>query len=941
MEFVLGQRWVSQTEADLGLGIVVDIEGRHITVRFPAAEEDRVYALTNSPLARVIYQVGETLFDQDQQPLVVTQVEDLDGLKCYLAVNADGEETMLPETQISGLVSLSSPSQRLFSGQFDKASEYQLRVASLKHRSDLQQSPARGLLGTRTSLLPHQIYIAHEVASRFAPRVLLADEVGLGKTIEAGMILHHQLQSGLASRVLIVVPDALLHQWLVEMLRKFGLRFSLFDQERYDALIEAGETNPFETEQLILCGLSLFDDNEINTTQAADAGWDLLIVDEAHHLLWSKETSSPQYLAIEQLSLVCPGLLLLTATPEQLGVESHFARLRLLDPSRFSNLDQFVQEQANYVALNEVVTALTQGEELTPQQAELVSNFADIDAADANVGDMQTETLVSELLDRHGTGRVLFRNTRAAISGFPERVLNGYPLAVAPEHEAVLNTSLGLQPEHSLREQGIDWLSIDPRVQWLEAFFTAHRQSKVLLICATAETAIDLERHLHLDVGIRSAAFYEGLSIIERDRAAAYFADEELGAQTLICSEIGSEGRNFQFAHHLVLFDLPQNPDLLEQRIGRLDRIGQTSDIQIHVPYIAQSAQEVLFRWYSEGLDAFCHSFSAGGVVRDKFADALEDAMASPQESNAENLDTLISQTSVFTKDLREQLHLGRDQLLELNSCRPEVAALVIENIQTVEASTDLAEYMSLACDTFGVEPEPHSEHTLILKPTEHMLTHAFPEIGDDGLTVTFDRAKALAREDMEFLTWESPVLAGVMELVLGSEFGNTNIATIELKAIPAGTLLVECYFAMHCSAPKKYQLGRFLPATPVRVLLDSKGRDLTRAVNHEALNKLSQRIRKSTRPAIIKEIRAPLEELLREAQAVALVQEAQLKESACERVESIVGREIDRLRNLKKVNPSIRPEEIEFFMTQRDEALSHINTASLEPQAARVIITT
>ena len=89
------------------------------------------------------------------------------------------------------------------------------------------------------------------------------------------------------------------------------------------------------------------------------------------------------------------------------------------------------------------------------------------------------------------------------------------------------------------------------------------------------------------------------------DKAAHYFAQNEDGAQVLICSEIGSEGRNFQFAHQLVLFDLPLIPDLLEQRIGRLDRIGQQRDIQIHVPYFSDSAQQVLFDWYHQGLNAF------------------------------------------------------------------------------------------------------------------------------------------------------------------------------------------------------------------------------------------------------------------------------------------------------------------------------------------------
>lgn len=113
---------------------------------------------------------------------------------------------------------------------------------------------------------------------------------------------------------------------------------------------------------------------------------------------------------------------------------------------------------------------------------------------------------------------------------------------------------------------------------------TSHRSQKVLVICAKAATALQLEQVLREREGIRAAVFHEGMSIIERDRAAARFAEEDTGAQVLLCSEIGSEGRNFQFASNLVMFDLPFNPDLLEQRIGRLDRIGRAHDIQIHVP---------------------------------------------------------------------------------------------------------------------------------------------------------------------------------------------------------------------------------------------------------------------------------------------------------------------------------------------------------------------
>ncbi len=140
------------------------------------------------------------------------------------------------------------------------------------------------------------------VANRHAPRVLLADEVGLGKTIEAGMILHHQLHTGKASRVLILVPDSLIHQWLVEMLRRFNLSFSIFDQERIDSLLDEKYSSPFESEQKILCPLSLVSHATETQQHVLSATWDIVIVDEAHHLTWSKQKVSPEYQCVEQLA---------------------------------------------------------------------------------------------------------------------------------------------------------------------------------------------------------------------------------------------------------------------------------------------------------------------------------------------------------------------------------------------------------------------------------------------------------------------------------------------------------------------------------------------------------------------------------------------------------------------------------------------------------------
>ncbi|MEO1574876.1 MAG: SNF2-related protein, partial [Pseudomonadota bacterium] len=232
---VPGQRFASATEPDLGLGMVIDVEGRRMTVLFPAAGERRVYAMDNAPLHRVLYTRGDRVEDDTGRSLRVRAAKEGDGRVHYECETEDGDEVELDEANLSPFAQFTTPVQRLTSGQVDRLKTYQLRVQALKLNERLMQSPVRGLRGPRIALLPHQLYIADAVARRHAPRVLLADEVGLGKTIEAGMIVHHQIETGRAGRVLVLVPDSLVHQWLVEMRRRFNLDFALFDAPRLEA----------------------------------------------------------------------------------------------------------------------------------------------------------------------------------------------------------------------------------------------------------------------------------------------------------------------------------------------------------------------------------------------------------------------------------------------------------------------------------------------------------------------------------------------------------------------------------------------------------------------------------------------------------------------------------------------------------------------------------
>ncbi|CAI8934462.1 RNA polymerase-associated protein RapA [Methylocaldum szegediense] len=945
--FVPGQRWISETEPELGLGIVLSVENNRVTLLFIASSERRTYAVNNAPLTRVRFSKGDLIESADGWKLKVTEVKEQNGLITYEGVDEDGTPRTLEEVELNHFMQFNRPQDRLFTGQLDPSELFRLRYETLQKIGQLEQSPVRGLIGGRTSIIPHQIYIAHEVAHRPSPRVLLADEVGLGKTIEAGLIIHHQLLTGRAERVLIIVPEPLLHQWLVEMLRRFNLRFALFDDERYWQF-EHG--NPFLSEQLVLCGLDFFMDDEERQEAALAAGWDMCVVDEAHHLQWSEQNASPEYQFVERLGRSVPSLLLLTATPEQLGKRSHFARLRLLDPDRFYSYDRFQLEEMQYESLADVVNHLLDDPILDRETLSQLKSLIAHDLAedllnrldDPERAESARAELIQLLLDRHGTGRVLFRNTRATVKGFPGRELITHPLPIPeayrrllaetqPEIEDLLHPET-LYARHA-KEDTPEWWRLDSRVEWLAKTIKSLRSAKVLVICAKPQTAIDLEEALRIR-GIRAAVFHEKMSIVARDRAAAWFADAENGAQALVCSEIGSEGRNFQFAHHLVVFDLPLNPDLLEQRIGRLDRIGQTETIRIHVAYFEDGAQGVLFRWYDQGLNAFSQPSPAALPVFNRLGSELAALLRVP---NAEEEIRLIERARKLAHAIEEELHQGRDRLLELNSCRKDAAERLVRLIEATDRENDLWPYLEDVFDAYGVAVEEHSDHCYILRPGEHMRTQ-FPELPEDGVTVTLDRGIGLAREDMQFLTWEHPMVRGAMDLILNSEHGNAAMSLVRHPELETGQLLLETVYVLECAAPKRLQIGRFFPPTVLRFLFDQDGNDLS-ALPFESLVEQPRQFDREQALELVRSRQKLINRLIQNAEKKARARMPSVISDSTKRMLDTMTTELKRLAALRRVNPNVRQEELDQLKEQAIEMSNCIQGAHLRLDSVRLLV--
>lgn len=939
-----GQRWISDSEAELGLGTILMQEGRMLTVLYPATGETRQYAANNAPLTRVRFSPGDEITHFEGWKLTVQEVDDVDGLLVYHGLDGQSQSVTLPETQLSNFIQFRLASDRLFAGQIDPLPWFALRYRTLEFTSKQLQSSLWGLGGVRAQPIAHQLHIAREVADRIAPRVLLADEVGLGKTIEAGLVIHRQLLSGRASRVLILVPENLQHQWLVEMRRRFNLDVALFDAERF---IESDASNPFEDCQLALVALEWLCEDERAQDALFAADWDLLVVDEAHHLVWHPEHASEEYSLVEQLAQVIPGVLLLTATPEQLGQDSHFARLRLLDPNRFHDLEAFRAESANYKPVAEAVQELLDQGRLSPAAHKTIHDFlgAEGEALLGAVNDGDSEAaarLVRELLDRHGTGRLLFRNTRAAVQGFPERELHAYPL---PSPDLYMELPIGehpdLYPEVSYQAQSdLDedqrWWRFDPRVEWLIDTLKMLKRVKVLVICAHAETAMDLEDALRVRKGIAATVFHEGMNILERDRAAAYFADEEFGAQVLICSEIGSEGRNFQFAHHLVLFDLPAHPDLLEQRIGRLDRIGQKHRIQVHVPYLENSPQERLYQWYHQALNAFLATCPTGNALQHRFGTRLLPLLESGDDDEWQSL---VDEARAERERLEGELHAGRDRLLELNSGGAGEGEALVEAILEQDDQFALPIYMEQLFDAFGIDSEDHSDNALILRPSEKMLDASFPLGDDEGVTITYDRELALAREDMQFLTWEHPMVQGAMDLVRSGSMGNTGVALIKNKALKPGTVLLELLYVSEVVAPRALQLGRYLPPAALRCLLDGNGNDLAHKVAFETLNDQLESVPRASANKFVQAQRDSLNPLINTGEDKVATRHLERVAQAKRRLAADTEEELARLTALQAVNPSVRDSELDALRRQREQGLALLDKAALRLEAIRVLV--
>ena len=644
--------------------------------------------------------------------------------------------------------------ERLALGDLDEVEDFVTRLDVL-HLLALREASGLGsFLGGRIRLFPHQLHVAERATASDPVRWLLADEVGLGKTIEASLILNRLVHAGKVDRCLVVVPDTLTVQWLGELWRKYHQVFTLLDAPRLaDVARDFGpDFNPFDTHHRAVIALEMLTERPHLTDQAVKAGIDLLVVDEAQRLRRPPgHPGEPAWRAIAPIAGLGRHVLLLSATPLEDDAHGFFRLLQLLRPHEFP-------EDVSFEA------RLASGTPLPPCTSS--TRRADIGGLPPRVGipvapvkpdgwqlREAIETTVRNVAAPHAVARrqKIDRVRRALASG------------------AALSAVLG-SDEPALRLQADAMDAGDPRLEWLVAQAPRWRDAgeKTLIFVAHRETLEMLRAALSQRAQLASGVFHEELSPARRDTEVAQFR-ESGGPSVLVSTESGGEGRNFEFCRRLVLYDLPWKPSVVEQRIGRLDRIGRRIPVDVVYFRPPRGIGADVVRLF-ETLGLFSEPLAGLEPQLAHIEGAIDDVALDPQASlTDERLDALVREAHAARTRIREAAY----HQLHRDPYRSEMAAGILARVpRELDALNE--EVIVTACIGLGFTIErPRGRRIFAIELGSGALVDGLPGVpGGSGYVGTFDREEALEEETLDFFASGHPLVEGILAHVEESDMG-------------------------------------------------------------------------------------------------------------------------------------------------------------------------
>jgi len=733
-----GDRLIHRLNTDLGPGRVTAVAGRTLSVVFPLSGTSLRLTADPEALAPLVLRAGQRV------------VVEGDGSRGRLEKEREDGQGRLEDGRILPAASLwpvavgISPLERLAAGDIDDVEDFANRLDALL----LQRiRAARGLgsfLGGRIRLFPHQLYAAEQATRADPVRWLLADEVGLGKTVEACLVLNRLLHTGRAERVLVVAPATLTVQWLGELWRKYHQVFVLLDDDRLqDVAREYGrDFNPFDAYRRVVVSMEDLVANPRLSEQAVAASVDLLVVDEAHHLRRPRgHPGNPPWRAVAPMAARNKHVLLLTATPLEEDAHGFLRLVQLLHPDAFPGDFDADEHLASGLPLPPCTTSTRRADigGFPPRRHLPVSVH---DPAGWAALDALVESQRQLPVRAGGVWRKADRVRRALSS----------PAALA----AVL-TDL----DQDLRRDCVHAGENDPRAAWLAGQAQEWKEAgeKTLVFVADRETLIALKRTLETVGRIRVAVFHQDLAPGQRDIEVAQF---RMGSNLslLISTECGGEGRNFEFCRRLVLFDLPWNPVVVEQRIGRLDRIGRDRDVEIITFRPPTGLAAAIARLYEElGL----YAEPMGGLDRELtlVEEGILAAAMAPQEAvDAARFLPLVRAVHAARARVRDAAY----HELHREPYRAELAGSILARVPARLDELN-EEVVAGACRRLGFDAEQErGQRVWAVEFGSRALVDHLPGVAPGTRFLgTFDRAEAVTREELDYFASGHPLVEGLL----------------------------------------------------------------------------------------------------------------------------------------------------------------------------------
>jgi len=621
----------------------------------------------------------------------------------------------------------------------------------------MRESGMGSFLGGRIRLFPHQLYVAERATATDPVRWLLADEVGLGKTIEACLILNHLVHTGSSTRsgrgverCLVVVPEALTVQWLGELWRKYHHVFTLLDGPRLaDVARDFGaDFNPFDVHRRVVIALETLTERPELTEQAVSAGIDLLVVDEAQRIRRPRgHPGDPRYRAIAPIAALGRHVLLLSATPLEDDAHGFFRLLQLLRPDEFPD-EVSCEERLSTGRPLPPCTSSTRRSDIGGLPARLGIR---IDLPDG-AGSQLRAAVEGELRGPFGSANTESNpvTRRQTVDRIRRALASGAAFAAV----------LGPQ-DRDLRQQAEAMDKTDPRLVWLLANAPRWRaaKEKTLIFVAHRETLEMLRTALSHRAQLASGVFHEDLSAARRDTEVARFRDPD-GPSLMVSTEAGGEGRNFEFCRRLILFDLPWKPTVVEQRIGRLDRIGRNMPVEI-----------IYFR-PPGGVGAdVVRVFETLGMFREPLA-GLEPQLAHIESALDEialdahasltdaRLERLVAEAGAARTRIREAAY----QQLHRDPYWSDMAAGILARVPN-----DLDELteriVTTACARLGFRVEHlRGRRIFAIEFGNEAIVDSLPGVpGGSAYVGTFDREEGVEDESIDFFASGHPLVEGVL----------------------------------------------------------------------------------------------------------------------------------------------------------------------------------